>query len=107
MVAPHVLDVAVVRALARDLAQVPAHAGVGVAKRERHLEILSSSVLRAKRPSPTRTEPAPTPRAAPSPETSERSSSFQNNPAGAMILDSSNGTSVSGSGSRARIAFTH
>src|SRR5215208_3923892 len=100
MVAAHVLDVAVVRALAGHLAQVPVDARACLAQGHGDRDPAFSR-SRVKRPLPGPPVPAPAPACA----SSARSSSVQNKPAGATIRDGSAGVSVLGSGSRARIAL--
>src|SRR5215207_3891185 len=101
MVAAHVLDVAAVRALAGDLAQVPADGADGLAQHHgARLPAVSRS--RTKRPLPRPASPSP-----PHSASTARSSGVQNRPAGARIRDGTASASVLGSGARARIAVTH
>src|SRR4051794_23050684 len=96
VLAPHVVDVAVVGALAAPLTQVPVHAGDGLAhprdRRHGSPPVRTVSSPRAKRVS-----------AAPAPAITARSSAVGNSPAGAKSCERCGGTSVVGSGRCARM----
>src|SRR5918992_1319746 len=92
VLAPHVLDVAVVRRLAGHLAQVPTDAGERVLHGHGSPPVGAGS--RSKRAWPPL-----------APANTARSSAVENRPAGARIRDSTYSASVEGSGSRARMAL--